>query len=91
MKREAVKFLFLETLRRVENMETADNESSGEISSSLFYDCINFSQKIAFVKIQVTFNTNPMTRGLIQYLNCSGKLFKNCFCIYILRSVKGQS
>lgn len=64
----------------------------GNISSFiLFYDSIAFSQKVGFVSTQVTFNTNPGTRGLIQYLNCSGKLFKNCFCIYILQSEKGQS
>lgn len=79
----------LETLRRAETMGRANSRSRQEISSFLlFYDSINFSQKLAFVNTHVTFKTNSMTRGLIQYLNCSGKLLKYCFCIYILQSEK---
>lgn len=78
--------LFLETLRKAEALGRAGDGSEREISSFiLFYNSVNFSQKLAFV------NHASYTSGLIQYLNCSGKLFKNCFCIYILWREKGQS
>lgn len=73
-----LKSFFLEILRRAWIIGRKDiGNLGGTCSFILFYDSTNFSQKLAFVNIQVTFNTKPMTRGLIQYLNCSGQLFKS--------------